>query len=149
MDRTQSSLELSVYSLIYLGILTFRPLVFTMSEKPIILHLGDPVQFNKELYHEIAHTFTVICPSPEERQRPYFSEALKEKKWGDFQAIFRPFWNTGGEMGRWDSELIPLLPSSMKVFASAGAGYDWVDVDILAKHGKRINSNEVPSSYFT
>ncbi|KAJ6102552.1 hypothetical protein N7486_004979 [Penicillium sp. IBT 16267x] len=38
-------------------------------------------------------------------------------------------------MGRWDAELIPLLPSSLKVYGSAGAGYDWVDVDILAEHG--------------
>lgn len=38
-------------------------------------------------------------------------------------------------MGRWDAELIPLLPLSLKVFASAGAGYDWADVDILAAHG--------------
>lgn len=106
------------------------------SDKPVILHLGDPVEFNKELYAQIANDFTVIRPSLEERQRDVFSEALKEKKWGDFQGIFRPFWNTGGEMGRWDSELIPLLPPSVKVFASAGAGYDWMDVDILAKHGE-------------
>lgn len=38
-------------------------------------------------------------------------------------------------MGRWDQELIPLLPTSVRVFASAGAGYDWADVDILAAHG--------------
>lgn len=113
-----------------------------MSEKPIILHLGDPIQFNKELYAEIADSFTIIRPSLEERQRAAFSQALKEKRWGEFKAIFRPFWNTGGEMGRWDSELIPLLPSSMKVFASAGAGYDWVDVDILAKHGEQFYPNE-------
>lgn len=40
-------------------------------------------------------------------------------------------------MGRWDSELISHLPASVKLFASAGAGYDWVDVDILAKFGKK------------
>lgn len=38
-------------------------------------------------------------------------------------------------MGRWDKELVPLLPKSTKVFASAGAGYDWADVDVLAEHG--------------
>lgn len=38
-------------------------------------------------------------------------------------------------MGRWDKELVPLLPESVKVFASAGAGYDWADVDVLADHG--------------
>lgn len=38
-------------------------------------------------------------------------------------------------MGRWDLELIDLLPRSMKVMASAGAGFDWVDTDILGRHG--------------
>ena len=37
-------------------------------------------------------------------------------------------------MGRWDAELVPLLPPSVKVFGSAGAGYDWADVDVLAEH---------------
>lgn len=38
-------------------------------------------------------------------------------------------------MGNWDEELIQLLPPGLKVYASAGAGYDWVDVFCLAKHG--------------
>ncbi len=41
-------------------------------------------------------------------------------------------------MGRWDKELIPLLPKSCKISASAGAGFDWVDVDLLAERGKCI-----------
>lgn len=39
-------------------------------------------------------------------------------------------------MGRIDRELISLLPDSVKVYASAGAGFDWVDTDILAEKGK-------------
>lgn len=39
-------------------------------------------------------------------------------------------------MGNWDRELIELLPKAVKVFASAGAGFDWVDTGILAEHGK-------------
>ena len=39
-------------------------------------------------------------------------------------------------MGRWDRELIELLPREVKVYASAGAGYDWVDTDVLAEHGR-------------
>lgn len=105
------------------------------STKPIVLHLGDPVKYNTKLYAELESTFTVIRPSLEERQRDAFLSALREKKWGDFSAVFRPWWATGGEMGRWDRELIPLLPRSLTVFASAGAGYDWADVDTLAEHG--------------
>lgn len=103
--------------------------------KPIVLHLGDPVQYNTELYEELESRFTIIRPSLEERRREAFLEALRENKWGDFSAVSRPWWATGGEMGRWDHELIPLLPKSLVVFASAGAGYDWADVDILGEHG--------------
>lgn len=38
-------------------------------------------------------------------------------------------------MGRWDRELIQLLPASMRVMASAGAGFDWVDTGVLAEFG--------------
>lgn len=38
-------------------------------------------------------------------------------------------------MGRWDKELIDLLPKSVKIFASAGAGFDWVDTQYLAEKG--------------
>jgi hypothetical protein len=96
------------------------------SSKPIVLHLGDPVKWNTEYYEQFSKDFTVIRPSAEERTRDEFIKALKEKRWGDFNAIFRPFWNTGGEMGRWDRELISLVPASCKVSASAGAGFDWV-----------------------
>ncbi|KAI2470503.1 hypothetical protein F4781DRAFT_441805 [Annulohypoxylon bovei var. microspora] len=104
-------------------------------QKPIVLHIGDPIKHNLEIYERFASEFTVIRPEAEERQREPFLQALRDRKWGDFDAVFRPFWNTGGEMGRWDKELIPLLPKSMKIYASAGAGYDWADVDILAEHG--------------
>lgn len=47
----------------------------------------------------------------------------------------RPSWHSGNEMERWDRETIELLPPGLKVFASAGAGYDWVDTACLAEHG--------------
>ena len=39
-------------------------------------------------------------------------------------------------MELWDRELIDLLPESLKVIASAGAGYDWVDTKALAERGE-------------
>lgn len=65
-----------------------------------------------------------------------FLKALQEGRWGNFSAILRPFWNTGGEMGRWDKELVPLIPKTCRIFASAGAGFDWADVDVLAERGE-------------
>lgn len=71
--------------------------------------------------------------------RDDFKAALQSKKFGDFVAMYRPFWNTGGEMGNWDEELISLLPDSCRIFASAGAGFDWVDTKAMAKKGKFID----------
>lgn len=101
--------------------------------KPIVLHLGDDIRWGHELYSQFQDTFDVRRSYS--MSRPEFIRALKERQFGDFFAIYRPFWNTGGEMGNWDEELASLLPSSCKVFASAGAGFDWVDTAALAKRG--------------
>ncbi|KAL4894415.1 hypothetical protein BDV59DRAFT_207064 [Aspergillus ambiguus] len=106
-----------------------------MAQKYRVLHLGDNIKYNHDVYQRFSSEFELIQPSAAERERDEFKRALQERRWGDFHAIFRPFWNTGGEMGRWDAELIPLLPSSVRVMASAGAGYDWADVDVFAQHG--------------
>ncbi|KAF9887703.1 hypothetical protein FE257_009656 [Aspergillus nanangensis] len=100
-----------------------------------VLHLGDDIKYNHDIYQRFAREFELIQPSAAERERDEFIRALKDQRWGNFHAIFRPFWNSGGEMGRWDAELIPLLPASVRIMTSAGAGYDWADVDIFAKHG--------------
>lgn len=103
--------------------------------KPRVLHIGDPVKYNPETFLRFSIQCEIVRPSAEERQRPEFIKALKDKRWGDFDAIFRPFWSTGGEMGKWDAELINLLPESVKVFASAGAGFDWADTKLLGERG--------------
>ncbi len=107
--------------------------------RPIILHLGDPIQHNHYIHERLLSQFNIIHPDIHDLHRPAFIRNLKERTWGDFDAIMRPFWNTGGEMGKWDRELIELLPEGIKVYASAGAGYEWVDVGCLAEHGKLGN----------
>ncbi|KAK3308425.1 uncharacterized protein B0T15DRAFT_391924 [Chaetomium strumarium] len=103
--------------------------------RPTVLHIGDPIKYNPATYAEFSQIFEVIRPSAAERERSEFIRALKERRWGDFSAIFRPFWGTGGEMGCWDAGLIDLLPDSVKVFASAGAGFDWADTRLLGEKG--------------
>lgn len=103
-----------------------------------VLHIGDPIKYNPDTYDNFSAQFDVVRPSVEERQRPEFINALKEQRWGGFHAIFRPFWGTGGEMGKWDAELVHLLPETVKVFASAGAGFDWADTQLLAERGESI-----------
>lgn len=106
------------------------------STKPIVLHIGDPIKYNPDTYALLSEQFTVVRPSAAERERPEFMRGLREGRWGNFSAIFRPFWGTGGEMGNWDAELIALLPESVRVFASAGAGFDWADTETLGKRGE-------------
>ncbi|KAM0347381.1 hypothetical protein ACHAPU_004901 [Fusarium lateritium] len=101
--------------------------------KPIVLQLGDDIKWNHDLYDEFKSQFEI--KRSYSMSRADFIQALKTKAFGDFVAMYRPFWNTGGEMGNWDDELISLLPSSCKIYASAGAGFDWVDTAALAKRG--------------
>ena len=100
-----------------------------------ILHLGDPIQYDHALFSHLNSHFHIVRPEPSCLTRPEFIRHLKDKTWGNFSAIMRPYWNTGNEMRPWDRELIELLPHSMKVMASAGAGFDWVQVDVLAEYG--------------
>ncbi|KAJ4368551.1 hypothetical protein N0V86_009456 [Didymella sp. IMI 355093] len=76
----------------------------TPHSKPTILHLGDDIRWNQDLYTELTQKFNIIRTYSTGREA--FKTALKNKTWGDFVAMYRPFWNTGGEMGNWDEELM-------------------------------------------
>ena len=104
--------------------------------RPRVLHIGDPVKYNLDTYAAFVSQCDIVRPSAADRERDAFAAGLREGRWGNFDAIFRPFWGTGGEMGRWDAELIELLPQSVKVFASAGAGFDWADTKLLGERGE-------------
>ncbi|KAK4950670.1 hypothetical protein LTR10_010663 [Elasticomyces elasticus] len=99
--------------------------------KPILLHCGDDIRWNHELYRTLQSKFDIVRSYSMSRKD--FIQALNSKKFGDFTAIYRPFWGTGGEMSPWNEELISLLPSSCRIYASAGAGFDWVDTAALAR----------------
>ncbi|KAK8171799.1 hypothetical protein BKA80DRAFT_287758 [Phyllosticta citrichinensis] len=102
--------------------------------KPIVLHLGSDIKYNHNYFEkELQSRFEVV--KNEDLDRASFMQALRDKKYGDFSAIFRPDFHSGGEMGQWDDELIALLPRSVRIFASAGAGFNWADVDALGRRG--------------
>ncbi|KAF5640163.1 hexose transporter [Fusarium sp. NRRL 25303] len=102
------------------------------SRKPIVLRIGEDIKYNHDFYNNVfTKRFDVVAN--EEPDRESFIKALKENKYGQFSAIYRPHFQTGGEMGQWDEELISLLPSSVRIFASAGAGFNWADVDALGR----------------
>lgn len=114
------------------------------STRPIILQLGDNIRWNHELYEDFKIKFEVRRAPKMTRQE--FLGALRDNKFGSFFAIYRPFFDSGGEMGRWDSELISLLPPSCKIYAAAGSGFDSVDTACLGKKGKlRARQPEKPN----
>jgi hypothetical protein len=76
--------------------------------KPILLHCGDDIKWNHELYAKIREKFEIV--RSHSMKRDEFIQALQQRKFGDFVAIYRPFWNTGGEMGKWNEELMYLIP---------------------------------------
>lgn len=110
--------------------------------RPIVLQLGDDIRWNHELHELFAARFDIRRSYS--MSRPQFLKALEQGDFGDFLAIYRPFWNTGGEMGSWDAELISLLPKSCKIYASAGAGFDWVDTKKLAERGTTNEAHPTP-----
>lgn len=63
----------------------------TSSKKPVVLHLGDPIKYNTDVLAQLESQCTIIRPSLEERHRPAFLAALQDRKWGDFDAIMRPW----------------------------------------------------------
>lgn len=95
--------------------------------------------YNPEIFARLQTKFNIIQPPAQDLSRAAFISNLKNRTWGDFSAIMKPFWSSGSQMHPWDRELIDLLPSSMKVMSGAGAGYDWVDDGALAERGKSIN----------
>jgi hypothetical protein len=72
--------------------------------KPILLHLGDDVRWDKAQYSKLLDQFTIMRSYSMDRED--FKRALEYNRFGDFVAIYRPFWNTGGEMGAWNDELM-------------------------------------------
>lgn len=129
------SMPLSPNRLAALSLHQSPPELTQSSSKPRVLHIGDPIRYNPDVFLSFVAQCDVVRPSAEERQRDHFIRALKEQRWGSFVAVLRPHWGTGGEMGKWDAELIDLLPPGVKIFASAGAGFDWADTELLGRKG--------------
>ena len=74
--------------------------------KPIVLHLGDDIKWNHALYQQLRERFHIVRSYSMPREE--FKRALESERFGQFVAMYRPFWNTGGEMGNWDDELMYL-----------------------------------------
>ena len=73
-------------------------------DKPILLHLGDDVKWNYELYDTVKESFDIRRSF--RMNRDQFKQALLDKTFGEFTAMYRPHWGSGGEMGNWNAELM-------------------------------------------
>lgn len=72
--------------------------------KPNLLHCGDDILWNHDLYSKLQERFNIVRSYSMNREE--FINALKTKQFGDFEAIYRPAWKTGGEMGQWDDGIM-------------------------------------------
>src|SRR3954462_1713132 len=76
------------------------PVLAMTDQKPIVLQLGGDIKWNHDLYGELRSQFQIARSHSMDRAE--FKDALLTKRFGDFVAMYRPFWSTGGEMGNWD-----------------------------------------------
>ncbi|GAO49687.1 the Holo forms of Rhodotorula Graminis D-mandelate dehydrogenase At 2.5a [Saitoella complicata NRRL Y-17804] len=110
-----------------------------MTPKPRVLYLGAPLRYKQDQFKEFCEHFEIITEEVPERQK--FIQNLKDKKYGDFAAILKPHFESGNDFRvdregkRFDKEIIDLLPSSMKIMAGGGAGFDPIDTIELGKRG--------------
>jgi hypothetical protein len=112
-DHKSSLVELSVlrylsFILVYLNRYSRKSIHYSHQllkmSKPILLHLGDDVRWDHAQYSKLQDQFTIMRSYSMNREE--FKTALEHGRFGDFVAIYRPFWNTGGEMGTWNDELM-------------------------------------------
>ena len=108
-----------------------------VTRKIKVLQLGTSwTGLNNAAVERFKATFDVIPLSQEEMERRNFIKSLKSGAWGDFDAIIRPIVASGAETEPWDDDIVSALPKSLKIYASVGAGYDWMDIPLLTQRGK-------------
>jgi len=115
------------------------------SPKPRVLQLGTNwTGHNKDLIEKFKSSFEVIPVSTSDLQRDTFIANLKSGKWGDFNAIIRPVVYEGAATEPWNEDIVSILPKSLQIYASVGAGYDWMDIPLLTERGQSTLSITVP-----
>ena len=109
------------------------------SGKPSVLQLGTSwTGLNEAAVERFKAAFNVIQLPKEELERNSFIASLKSGKWGNFDAIIRPIVASGAETEPWNDEIVSALPKSLKVYASVGAGYEWMDIPLLTQRGELV-----------
>ncbi|KAI9722757.1 MAG: hypothetical protein M1828_004453 [Chrysothrix sp. TS-e1954] len=100
--------------------------------KPKVLLLGTidhATSFWQSHIDPLASTITNPSPS-----RPDFLSQCRSGTFNDVQVLYRTF-GSAAQTGPIDAELISALPSSLKLIAHNGAGYDQLSTSALADRG--------------
>ncbi|GAA6014485.1 hypothetical protein JCM10207_001624 [Rhodosporidiobolus poonsookiae] len=104
-----------------------------MATRPRILLLGHEPKNQTDKWETFKRDFEIVPAGLTTRDA--FLTALREKSYGDFAGVIKLAVETGNEASPWNEELISLLPSSVKLFAAAGAGFDYLSLDALNARG--------------
>jgi len=108
--------------------------------KPKVLLLGE-IEHAHDAWNSLANLAELV--EPESRSRAEFLEECKEGKLEGVLVAYRTF-NSVDITGKFDEELVALLPESLKFICHNGAGYDQVDVHACSK--RDIHVSNVPTA---
>ncbi|KAL1923945.1 uncharacterized protein VTP21DRAFT_6980 [Calcarisporiella thermophila] len=103
-----------------------------MTNKPYVVFCRGFDNALKE-FDEFSKKFNVQIMNPA-ISRAEFIDDLKAGKLNGAVAIYKSY-ESNYTIGRFDQEIVDLLPDSLKVVAYRGAGYDSIDVEACARKG--------------
>jgi len=104
--------------------------------KPKVLLLGE-IEHAHEPWNALSELGELIIP--ESRSRAEFIEECQSGKLDGVLVTYRTF-NSVDITGKFDEELVPYLPESLKFICHNGAGYDQVDTSVCTKRGIRVSN---------
>ncbi|PNS18068.1 hypothetical protein CAC42_4027 [Sphaceloma murrayae] len=109
------------------------------NQKPAALLVGEITHANKE-WKELESVVDLL--EYREGTRQEFLSDLKSSKYASVAVIYRSNDSTK-VTGPFDSELISLLPSSVKFITHNGAGYDNIDIPACTEKGISVSSTPI------
>ncbi|KIW06647.1 hypothetical protein, variant [Verruconis gallopava] len=104
--------------------------------KPKALLLGE-IEHAKDSWTALSKLADLV--EPEAKTRDEFLDECRSGKFDGVLVVYRTF-NSYDITGRFDEELVPLLPDSVKFICHNGAGYDQIDVAECTKRGIRVSN---------
>ncbi|KAM0787885.1 hypothetical protein ACM66B_003935 [Microbotryomycetes sp. NB124-2] len=103
--------------------------------RPLILVAGQ-VHFATKEVAALANKFDIQTIDSSSRQA-FFQDCAQGGRYSHAQAMYH---NSFGSLGPCNAELVNALPSSLKVIAHHGAGYDPIDVKACSDRGIQISN---------